>query len=223
MFAGEAGTRPQERERPAHFPWAGEASPQAVLRSQATGSRRGLTARCRGRADEAERGEQVKIPRPDVAQSALPLSSSDLSDLHAVLAGPLDREDRDDGAAGRARSGFGRSSSKDDCFTDRTPVRPWTSFENAFWSGQSLEELYRSLSAKPDLSPWARCSLPRCASGSAASRAGRALLCRGPADPYRQGHGPGADARDGEARGSSRLPSPPPARPHPSSACSARS
>ncbi len=44
-------------------------------------------------------------------------------------------------------------------------------FEEVFWSGQSLEELYRSLSEprRPPGSP--RCSSPPCASGSAPSRA----------------------------------------------------
>jgi biopolymer transport protein TolQ len=46
-------------------------------------------------------------------------------------------------------------------------------FEQAFWSGESIEELYRSLSAKPTQS-MAPVSWPRCASGSAPSKAMRA-------------------------------------------------
>jgi biopolymer transport protein TolQ len=43
-------------------------------------------------------------------------------------------------------------------------------FEQAFWSGQSIDELYRALAGKPTQS-MAACSWRRCASGSARSRA----------------------------------------------------
>ncbi len=43
-------------------------------------------------------------------------------------------------------------------------------FEQMFWSGQSLEELYATLSRGRTFS-MARCSSPPCASGSARSRA----------------------------------------------------
>ena len=46
-------------------------------------------------------------------------------------------------------------------------------FEQAFWSGQSLDELYTSLSARPTIR-WRPCSWRRCGNGSAASRARRA-------------------------------------------------
>ncbi len=47
--------------------------------------------------------------------------------------------------------------------------RQLNQFENNFWSGQSLEELYHTLSdARP--AAWARCSWPPCASGRRASR-----------------------------------------------------
>ncbi len=52
-------------------------------------------------------------------------------------------------------------------------------FEDAFWSGRSLEELFRSFNDRPaTASP--PCSSPPCGSGSAASRApaGRSSRCR---------------------------------------------
>ena len=44
-------------------------------------------------------------------------------------------------------------------------------FEQAFWSGQSLEELYKLAVGAADAIRWRRCSSPPCANGSAASRA----------------------------------------------------
>jgi biopolymer transport protein TolQ len=67
----------------------------------------------------------------DVAQSALPLTSSDLSifalfwQAHWIV---------------------------DKTILYRRTRQAMDSFENAFWSGQSLEELYRTLSAKPTYS-----------------------------------------------------------------------
>ena len=52
-------------------------------------------------------------------------------------------------------------------------------FEDVFWSGQSLEELYRSLQSRP-ATAWPRCSLPPCANGNGPSRVRgvRSRACR---------------------------------------------
>ncbi len=52
-------------------------------------------------------------------------------------------------------------------------------FEQAFWSGQSLEELYKSLAASPAIRP-GRFSSPPCTNGSEASKAmpARSPVCR---------------------------------------------
>jgi biopolymer transport protein TolQ len=83
----------------------------------------------------------------DVAQSALPLTSSDLSlftlfwqahwIVKFVMLGLL------------AASIWVWAIAVDKLVLYARCRRAMDSFENAFWSGQSLEELYRSLSAKP--------------------------------------------------------------------------
>jgi biopolymer transport protein TolQ len=86
----------------------------------------------------------------DVAQSALPLTSSDLSIfalfwqahwiVKLVMIGLL------------AASIWVWAIVVDKTILYRRTRQAMDSFENAFWSGQSLEELYRTLSAKPTYS-----------------------------------------------------------------------
>jgi biopolymer transport protein TolQ len=86
----------------------------------------------------------------DVAQSALPLSSSDLSIftlfwqahwiVKIVMVGLL------------VASIWVWAIVIEKTILYRRTRQAMDSFENAFWSGQSLEELYRSLSAKPTFS-----------------------------------------------------------------------
>jgi len=86
----------------------------------------------------------------DVAQSALPLSSSDLSIftlfwqahwiVKIVMVGLL------------VASVWVWAIVIEKTILYRRTRQAMDSFENAFWSGQSLEELYRSLSAKPTFS-----------------------------------------------------------------------
>ena len=86
----------------------------------------------------------------DVAQSALPLTSSDLSIftlfwqahwiVKLVMIGLL------------AASIWVWAIVVDKTILYRRTRRAMDSFDNAFWSGQSLEELYRTLSAKPTYS-----------------------------------------------------------------------
>ena len=45
--------------------------------------------------------------------------------------------------------------------------RAMDSFEQAFWSGQSLDDLYRSLASRPS-TRWRPCSWRQCGNGSAA-------------------------------------------------------
>ncbi len=83
----------------------------------------------------------------DVAQSALPLASSDVSLIalflqahwvvKAVMMGLL------------ACSVWVWAIAIDKIFLYSRTKRAMDRFEQAFWSGQSIEELYRSLSAKP--------------------------------------------------------------------------
>jgi biopolymer transport protein TolQ len=83
----------------------------------------------------------------DVAQSALPLASSDVSLIalflqahwvvKAVMLGLL------------ACSVWVWAIAIDKIFLYSRTKRAMDRFEQAFWSGQSIEELYRSLSAKP--------------------------------------------------------------------------
>ncbi len=82
----------------------------------------------------------------DVAQSALPVTA-DLFDLQPVPAGALGRETGDDRPARLLDLGLGDRHRQDDAV--RPHQRAMDRFEQAFWSGQSLEELYRSLSARP--------------------------------------------------------------------------
>ena len=86
----------------------------------------------------------------DVAQSVLPLTSSDLSIftlfwqahwiVKLVMIGLL------------AASIWVWAIVVDKTILYRRTRRAMDSFDNAFWSGQSLEELYRTLSAKPTYS-----------------------------------------------------------------------
>jgi biopolymer transport protein TolQ len=86
----------------------------------------------------------------DVAQSALPLSSSDLSIftlfwqahwiVKIVMLGLL------------VASVWVWAIVIEKTILYRRTRQAMDSFENAFWSGQSLEELYRTLSAKPTFS-----------------------------------------------------------------------
>jgi biopolymer transport protein TolQ len=86
----------------------------------------------------------------DVAQSALPLTSSDLSIftlfwqahwiVKLVMIGLL------------VASIWVWAIVVDKTILYRRTRQAMDSFENAFWSGQSLEELYRTLSAKPTYS-----------------------------------------------------------------------
>ena len=86
----------------------------------------------------------------DVAQSVLPLTSSDLSIftlfwqahwiVKLVMIGLL------------AASIWVWAIVLDKTILYRRTRRAMDSFDNAFWSGQSLEELYRTLSAKPTYS-----------------------------------------------------------------------
>ena len=77
-------------------------------------------------------------------------------------------------------------------------------FEQIFWSGQSLEELYRTL-ADRKTTGHGRDLRGGDARVEEILREGRQVAAR-PADPHRQGDGPGADARDGAARRQARLP-----------------
>ena len=82
----------------------------------------------------------------DVVQSALPLASPTFAD-YPVLAGSLDREMRHAGAVVLLGVGLGDRDRQDhSLFAHR---RAMDRFEQAFWSGQSIEELYRTLAAKP--------------------------------------------------------------------------
>jgi len=76
---------------------------------------------------------------------------------------------------------YGRSPSRSSC-SIRAAAR-MDAFEQAFWSGQSLEELYRSLSSRPSHS-MAALFVRRCGNGSAAWR-GMRVLSR-PAGAYRR-------------------------------------
>src|SRR2546429_385577 len=100
----------------------------------------------------------------DVAQSALPLASADVSLIalflqahwvvKAVMMGLL------------ACSVWVWAIAIDMIFLYSRTKRAMDRFEQAFWSGQSIEELYRSLSAKPTQSPAASrrpCLPPRSA------------------------------------------------------------
>src|SRR5438046_9248431 len=83
----------------------------------------------------------------DVAQSALPMASSDVSLIalfiqahwvvKAVMLGLL------------ACSVWVWAIAIDKIFLYSRTKRAMDRFEQAFWSGQSIEELYRALSAKP--------------------------------------------------------------------------
>ena len=84
----------------------------------------------------------------DVAQSALPMRIRRRIADCAVPAGPLDRARRSCWGCCPVRSGSGRSRSTRSFLYSRTK-RAMDRFEQAFWSGQSIEELYRALSAKP--------------------------------------------------------------------------
>ena len=84
----------------------------------------------------------------DVAQSVLPLTSSDLSLFTLFLQAHWLVKCGDDRPAGRLGLGLGDRDRQDSCSTRRTR-RAMDRFEQAFWSGQSLEELYQALSARP--------------------------------------------------------------------------
>ena len=83
----------------------------------------------------------------DVAQSALPLTSSDLSliglfwQAHWIVKGVM--------LGLIACSIWVWAIAIDKTFLFARTKRAMDRFETAFWSGQSLEELYRSLSARP--------------------------------------------------------------------------
>jgi biopolymer transport protein TolQ len=83
----------------------------------------------------------------EVAQSALPLSSSDLSifglfwSAHWIVKGVM--------IGLLVCSVWVWAIAIDKTFLYARTKRAMDRFEQAFWSGQSLEELYRSLSAKP--------------------------------------------------------------------------
>src|SRR5258707_11252513 len=92
--------------------------------------------------------ERISIMNPaDVAQSALPLASTDVSLIalflqahwivKAVMLGLL------------ACSVWVWAIAIDKTFLYARTKRAMDRFEQAFWSGQSIEELYRALSAKP--------------------------------------------------------------------------
>jgi biopolymer transport protein TolQ len=92
--------------------------------------------------------ERISLMNPgDVASSALPLASSDVSLIalflqahwvvKAVMLGLL------------ACSVWVWAIAIDKIFLYSRTKRAMDRFEQAFWSGQSIEELYRSLSAKP--------------------------------------------------------------------------
>ena len=108
----------------------------------------------------------------DVAQSVLPLTSSDLSlftlfwNAHwvvkTVMVGLL------------VCSVWVWAIAIDKTVLYTRSRRAMDRFEQAFWSGQSLDELYRALSSRPAHS-MAACLLRPCASGNEASRVTRAL------------------------------------------------
>jgi biopolymer transport protein TolQ len=83
----------------------------------------------------------------DVAQSALPLTSSDLSLLALFLQAHWIVKTVMLGLLAASIWVWAIVIDKTILYT-RTR-RAMETFENAFWSGQSLEELYRSLSARP--------------------------------------------------------------------------
>ena len=85
---------------------------------------------------------------PEVAQSALPLTSSDLSLLtlfwqaHWIVKGVM--------VGLLVCSVWVWAIAVDKIILLRRTSRAMDKFEQAFWSGQSLEELYRSISSRPN-------------------------------------------------------------------------
>ena len=77
-------------------------------------------------------------------------------------------------------------------------------FEQVFWSGQSLEELYRTLADRKTTGMGAIFVAAMREWKKSFEKGAKSPL--GAADPHRQGDGPGADARDGTAGGPPRLP-----------------
>ena len=130
----------------------------------------------------------------DVAQSVLPLTSSDLSIwglfwsahivVKAVMIGLL------------VASIWVWAIVIDKLILYARTKRAMDRFEKTFWSGQSLEELYRTQSA--GRASMAALFVPPCVSGSARSRA--QPRHRRPADAHREGYGRHHRARDRAAR-----------------------
>ena len=71
-------------------------------------------------------------------------------------------------------------------------------FEQMFWSGQSLEELYRTLADRKTTGMGAIFVAAMREWKKSFEKGAKSPL--GAADPHRQGDGPGADPRDGTAR-----------------------
>src|SRR5882757_1788500 len=100
------------------------------------------------RSNKGQSVERIPLMNPaDVAQSALPMASTDVSLIalflqahwvvKAVMLGLL------------ACSVWVWAIAIDKIFLYSRTKRAMDRFEKAFWSGQSIEELYRALSAKP--------------------------------------------------------------------------
>jgi len=86
----------------------------------------------------------------DVAQSALPLASTDVSLIALFPAGSLDREGGSCSGCSLVRSGCGAIAIDKTFLYARTKARHGSLSNRRSGSGQSIEELYRALSAKPD-------------------------------------------------------------------------
>src|SRR6202041_2881770 len=87
-------------------------------------------------------------PMPDVAQSVAPLTSSNLSLFHLFLHAHWVVETVMLGLL--VCSVWVWAIAIDKTFLFRRIRRAGEHFEQSFWSGQSLEDLYRSLSNKPE-------------------------------------------------------------------------
>ena len=131
----------------------------------------------------------------DVAQPTLPSASasSDLSLLDLFWQAHWIVQDGDDRAARLLGLGLGDRDRQDRCST-RAPRRAMDQFEQTFWSGQSLEELYRTLSAQAE--PFDGGAVRRRDARVEAQLRRHAPLDRRAADAHREGDGRHHRARD---------------------------
>ena len=129
----------------------------------------------------------------DIAPSVAPLASSNLSLFHLFWHAHWIVEVGDGRAAGLLGLGLG-DRDRQDAVCSRGFAAPATSFEQAFWSGQSLEELYKSLVGAAEHSTGG--AVRRRDAGMEAQPRGPCALVRRPADAHREG-----DERRHRARG----------------------